>query len=41
MKARVKEIAAEQGQTFNGYITEAIKEKYLHDNGEELTWHSK
>lgn len=37
MKARIKEIAAEQGQTFNSYIAEAIKEKYLHDTGEELT----
>lgn len=40
MKARVKEIAEGRGKTINGYIVEAIKEKYLHDTGEELTWRS-
>ena len=39
MKARIKEIAKEQGYSSqNNYVVEAVKEKYLRDTGEELTW---
>lgn len=39
MKARVKEIAKQQGYTsFNDYVVAAIKEKVQRDTGEELTW---
>lgn len=39
MKARIKEITKEQGYSSqNNYVVEAVKEKYLRDTGEELTW---
>lgn len=39
MKARIKEIAKEQGYSSqNNYVVEAVKEKYQRDTGEELTW---
>lgn len=37
MKAKVKEIARQQGRSFNEYVCEAVKEKYQRDTGEELT----
>lgn len=33
MKAKVKEIARQQGQSFNEYVCEAVKEKYQRDTG--------
>lgn len=37
MKARIKEIAKEQGYlSQNNYVLEAIKEKYQRDTGKEL-----
>lgn len=38
MKAKVQEAAKEAGLSFNGYVEEAIKEKYERDHGEEMTW---
>lgn len=38
MKAAIKEAAKEQGMTFNGYVVEAVKEKYMNDTGKELYW---
>ena len=38
MKARIKEIAQQQGYSQNNYVVEAVKEKYRRDTGEELTW---
>ena len=38
MKAAVKQIADQQGQSFNEYVCGAIKEKVERDTGEELTW---
>ena len=38
MKATIKEAAKEQGLTFNGYVVEAVKEKYMNDTGKELCW---
>ena len=39
MKARITDIAKEQGyQSKNSYVVDAIKEKYMRDTGEELTW---
>lgn len=39
MKAAVKQIADQQGQSFNEYVCGAIKEKAERDTGQELTWH--
>ncbi len=41
MKARVKEIARQQGQSFNEYVCAAVKEKVQQDTGEELAWKKK
>jgi len=41
MKARVKEVAQQQGQSFNEYVCEAVKEKVERDTGEELAWEKK
>lgn len=41
MKARVKEIARQQGQSFNEYVCEAVKERAERDTGEELAWEKK
>lgn len=38
MKTAIKEAAKEQGLTFNGYVVEAVKEKYMNDTGKELYW---
>ena len=38
MKAKVQEAAKAAGMSFNGYVETAIKEKYLHDTGEEMQW---
>ncbi len=38
MKARIKEIAKEQGYSQNNYVVQAIKEKYLNDTGKQLYW---
>lgn len=38
MKARVQEAARQQGQSFNAYVEQAIKERYQRDTGEEMTW---
>lgn len=38
MKAKVKEAAQEQGQSFNAYVEQAIKERYLRDTGGEMEW---
>lgn len=38
MKAAVKQIAEQRGQSFNEYVCSAIKEKAERDTGEELTW---
>ena len=38
MKAKVQEAAKAAGMSFNGYVDTAIKEKYLHDTGEEMQW---
>lgn len=38
MKAKVQEAAKAQGQSFNGYVEQAIKERYLRDTGEEMEW---
>ena len=38
MKARVQEAARQQGQSFNAYVEQAIKERYHRDTGEEMTW---
>lgn len=35
MKAAVKEIANQQGQSFNDYVCEAVKKKMKHDTGKE------
>ena len=34
----VKEAAKEQGQSFNGYVEQAIRERYLRDTGKEMEW---
>ena len=36
MKVKVKEAAKTQGQSFNGYVDQAIRERYLRDTGEEM-----
>lgn len=37
MKARIKEIAEEQGYSSqNNYVVEAVKEKYKRDTGKEM-----
>lgn len=41
MKAAVREIAKQQGQSFNEYVCEAIKKKVQQDTGEELAWEKK
>lgn len=41
MKAAVREIARQQGQSFNEYVCAAIKEKVQQDTGEKLTWEKK
>lgn len=41
MKAAVKEIAAQHGQSFNEYVCEAVKEKAKKDTGGELEWKNK
>lgn len=38
MKAKVKEAAGRQGQSFNAYVEQAIMERYKRDVGEEMTW---
>jgi hypothetical protein len=38
MKATVREIAKQQGQSFNEYVCAAVKEKAEKDTGEELDW---
>lgn len=38
MKAAVREIAKQQGQSFNEYVCAAVKEKVEQDTGEELAW---
>lgn len=38
MKARIKEIAKEQGYSQNNYVVEAVKEKYQRDTGKKLDW---
>lgn len=38
MKAKVQEAARQQGQSFNAYVEQAIKERYRRDTGEEMTW---
>lgn len=38
MKEVVKRVAQQQGQSFNNYIWEAVKEKVQQDTGEELAW---
>nr|DAT50834.1 MAG TPA: Alginate and motility regulator [Caudoviricetes sp.] len=38
MKEVVKEAAKEQGQSFNGYVEQAIRERYLRDTGKEMEW---
>ncbi len=38
MKARVQEAAQAQGQSFNAYVEQAIKERYQRDTGQEMTW---
>ncbi|MCX4323478.1 MAG: hypothetical protein OSJ59_11000 [Lachnospiraceae bacterium] len=41
MKEAVREIAKQQGQSFNEYVCVAIKEKAQKDTGEELAWEKK
>lgn len=41
MKAAVREIARQQGQSFNEYVCEAVKERVQQDTGEELAWEKK
>ena len=41
MKEAVREIAKQQGQSFNEYVCAAIKEKAQKDTGEELAWEKK
>lgn len=38
MKAAVREIARQQGRSFNDYVCEAVKGKVQQDTGEELSW---
>lgn len=38
MKAAVREIAKQQGQSFNEYVCTAVKEKVQQDTGEQLAW---
>ena len=38
MKARVQEAAQAQGQSFNAYVEQAIKERYQRETGQEMTW---
>lgn len=41
MKTAVREIAKQQGQSFNEYVCAAVKEKVQQDTGEELEWGKK
>lgn len=41
MKTAVREIAKQQGKSFNEYVCEAIKKKVQQDTGEELAWEKK
>ena len=41
MKAAVREVAKQQGRSFNDYVCEAVKEKVQQDTGEELAWEKK
>lgn len=38
MKAAVKQLAGQQGQSFNEYVCSAIKEKAERDTGHEFSW---
>lgn len=39
MKEAVRAAAAQAGySSFNSYIVAAVREKYLRDTGEEMTW---
>ena len=38
MKAKIKEIAGQQGRSFNEYVCEAVKDKIKQDTGEEMVW---
>lgn len=38
MKAAVREIARQQGRSFNEYVCEAVKGKVQQDTGGELSW---
>ena len=38
MKKAVQEAAKAQGQPFNAYVEQAIRERYLRDTGEEMEW---
>ena len=38
MKVAVQKAAKEQGQSFNSYVEQAIKERYQRDTGQEMTW---
>ncbi len=38
MKAKVQEAAQKQGQSFNAYVEQAIKERYYRETGTEMTW---
>lgn len=41
MKEAIREIAKQQGQSFNEYVCEAVKKKVQQDTGEELAWEKK
>lgn len=41
MKEAIREIAKQQGKSFNEYVCEAIKKKVQQDTGEELAWEKK
>lgn len=38
MKTAVREIAGQQGQSFNEYVCTAVMEKMERDSGEKPTW---
>lgn len=38
MKSAVQEAAKAQGQSFNSYVEQAIKERYQRDTGQEMIW---
>lgn len=38
MKTAVKQLAGQQGQSFNEYVCSAIKEKAERDTGKKLAW---